>query len=53
MEALAIAEGDVGHLVASARRVDNAATSENQVRHVHAAAVAGKFQALVNDKDPT
>jgi hypothetical protein len=33
---LSIAEGDVGRLVAPARRVDDAAASENQIRHMHA-----------------
>src|SRR5580704_5652412 len=33
---LSVAEGDVGRLVAPARRVDDAAASENQIRHMHA-----------------
>jgi hypothetical protein len=31
-----VAEGDVGRLVVPARRVDDAAASENQIRHMHA-----------------
>jgi hypothetical protein len=30
-----VAEGDVGRLGASARRVDDAAASEDQIRHAH------------------
>jgi hypothetical protein len=32
---LSVAEGDVGRLVAPARRVDDAAASEDQIRHAH------------------